>query len=109
MPRVQIIGVLAFASLVCSVAGGTTSSVQNESVREAPVVPLKSGVITGTRADGAQLEIDGKWYVVKRGRTQVMRKDAVVGLATLTKGQKVRYRMASAVVGESALEVVYVL
>lgn len=71
-------------------------------------VPLQTGTISGVRGDGAQIEIDGKWFIVKPGRTQLLRKGLPVDAGTLATGQKLSYTLASATPGEKALGVVHV-
>ena len=74
----------------------------------AAALPLQTGTVSGVRGDGTQVEIDGKWFVVKPGRTQFLRKGLPVDAGTLEKGQKLSYTLASATLGEKALGVVHV-
>lgn len=71
-------------------------------------VPLQTGTVSGLRGDGAQVEIDGKWFIVKPGRTQLLRAGLPVGASMLAKGQKLSFTLASATQGEKALGVVHV-
>ena len=69
---------------------------------------LLSGVVSGVRPDGSQVEIDGKWYVVKPGRSLLLRDGLPIGASALAKGQKLRFSLASTVSGETGLGVVHV-
>ena len=69
---------------------------------------LLSGVVSGVRPDGSQVEIDGKWYVLKPGRSLLLRNGLPVDASVLAKGQKLKYSLASATPGEMALGVVHV-
>ena len=70
--------------------------------------PLQTGTVSALRADGAQVEIDGKWYVVKPGRTLLLRNGLPSGGGALVAGQRVKFSLASATPGETALGVVHV-
>lgn len=74
----------------------------------AAAVPLQTGTVTALRSDGAQLEIDGKWFIVKPGRTQLLRDGLPVSTSALVKGQRLSFTLASATPGEQALGVVNV-
>jgi hypothetical protein len=79
--------------------------------RALPVVQMYSGIVTAVRASdprGVQLEIDGRWWLVLRGRTSVLRDGRLVDVQALAAGQTVRYAPASTMRGESALGVVHV-
>ena len=69
---------------------------------------LQSGTVSELRADGSQIEIDGKWYVLKPGRSLLLRSGLPVDPSVLAKGQKLRFSLASATPGELALGVVHV-
>ncbi len=71
-------------------------------------VPLQMGTLSALRSDGAQIEIDGKWWLVKPGRTQLLRNGLPVDASALAKGQKLAFTAASATPGETALGVVHV-
>lgn len=76
-----------------------------------PEPPTASGVITGVRTDdprGMRVEIGGRWWLVLNGRTGVLRNGRLVDAAALAVGQAVRYQLATAVPGETALGVVHV-
>jgi hypothetical protein len=72
------------------------------------VRPLRTGTVSALRSDGAQIEIDGKWFVVKPGRTLLLRNGLPANAAALAKGQKISFTLASASAGETALGVVHV-
>ncbi len=69
---------------------------------------LRSGTVSGVRAEGSQIEIDGTWYLLKPGRSLLLHDGLPVGASMLAKGQKLRFSLASATPGETALGVVHV-
>ncbi len=69
---------------------------------------LLTGTVSGLRANGSQVEIDGKWYVLKPGRTVLLRRGLPLATSELALGQKLSFSLASAVPGEQALGVVHV-
>lgn len=71
-------------------------------------VALRTGTVSALRSDGAQIEIDGKWFVVKPGRTLLLRNGLPAAASALAKGQKLSFTLASATPGETALGVVHV-
>lgn len=73
-----------------------------------PAPPLQTGTVSAVRSDGARVEIDGKWYVVKPGRTLLLRNGLPSGAGALVAGQRVKFSLASATPGETALGVVHV-
>jgi len=96
-----------WADRVAGIAGiASTRAVPAQTAASAPL--LRSGVVSGLRADGSQVEIDGKWYVVKPGRSLLLRDGLPIGASALAKGQKLRFSLASTVSGETGLGVVHV-
>ena len=78
-------------------------------VQSAGAAPaLRSGTVTQARADASRVEVDGKWYVLKPGRSLVLRDGHPVGASALAKGQTIRFSLASSTPGETALGVVHV-
>ena len=70
----------------------------------------RTGVVTAVRAvsspRGVEIEIDGRWWLVLRGRTSVLRDGRLLDESALAAGQAVRYAPASAQRGERALDFV---
>ncbi len=69
------------------------------------------GVVTGVRAThprGTEIEIDGRWWLVLRGRTSVLRDGRLLDERALAPGQAVRYAPATLTPGETALGFVQV-
>ena len=97
----------ALADRVAGLAGiAPAKAVPAQSAAVAPA--LLSGVVSGVRPDGSQVEIDGKWYVLKQGRSLLLHNGLPVDASVLAKGQKLKYSLASATPGEMALGVVHV-
>ena len=74
----------------------------------APPAPQR-GVIAAIREatpQGVQVQIDGRWLLAKRGRTQVLRNGLPLDDKALVPGQAVGYTLASTAEGETALGVV---
>ena len=83
--------------------------------READFVPgaaapaPQHGVISATReahGQGVEVQIDGRWLLAKRGRTQVLRNGLPLEIAALASGQSVTFSLASRADGETALGLV---
>lgn len=71
----------------------------------------RSGVVSAVRAvasRGTEIEIDGRRWLVLRGRTAVLRGDRLLDESALAAGMAVRYVPASSVPGEQALDFVQV-
>ena len=97
----------ALADRVAGLAGiPPARAAASKPVAVAPA--LLTGVVSGLRPDGSQVEIDGKWYVLKPGRSLLLRNGLPVDASVLAKGQKLKYSLASATPGEMALGVVHV-
>lgn len=77
-----------------------------------PAPPTGSGVIAAVRASsdprGVRVQIDGRWWLVLDGRTSVLRDGRLVGAEALAVGQAVRFTLATATPGETALGIVHV-
>ncbi len=111
--------VMALAAVVLG-AGGTAWADRVAGIASIPLakaaapppaavaVPLQTGTLSALRGDGAQIEIDGKWWLIKPGRTQLLRNGLPVDASALAKGQKLAFTAASATPGETALGVVHV-
>lgn len=115
--KVKVALVSLAALLVCSVAtADRVAGIAGIPPARAAAPPqanvvqpaLQSGAVSAVRADGTQVEIDGKWYVLKQGRSMVLRGGLPVGAGALAKGQKLSFRLASTTPGETALGVVHV-
>lgn len=97
----------ALADRVAGIAG--IPAARSATPQRPPAAPaLLTGTVSGVRANGSQVEIDGKWYVLKPGRTVLLRRGLPVGAGELATGQTLSYSLASAVPGEQALGVVHV-
>jgi hypothetical protein len=104
------------ALLVCGVVqadrvAGLAGIPATRSVAAQPVMPapmLQSGTVTALWADGSQVEIGGARYLLKPGRSLLLRAGLPVGAGALAVGQKVSFSLASATPGEMALGVVHV-
>lgn len=122
MSRIRIVAVVAFlvralalalpggAALADRVAGlaGIPPARAAAPAAAASAPALLSGSVSAVQADGARVQIDGKWYVLKPGRSLVLRKGLPVGTDALAKGQQVKFSLATATPGETALGVVHV-
>jgi hypothetical protein len=98
---------VARADRVTGIAGiPPAKATSSRAAASAPA--LRSGVVSDVRAERSQIEIDGKWLIVKPGRTLVLRKGLPVGIGAVVKGQTLNYSLASATPGEQALGVVHV-
>ena len=97
----------ALADRVAGIAGIAPARA-TAAVTAASVPALRTGTISSLRADGTQVEIDGKWYVLKAGRSLLLRKGLPVGADVLAKGQQIKFSLASTTPGEMALGVVHV-
>ncbi|MDH3209372.1 MAG: hypothetical protein OEM00_08645 [Burkholderiaceae bacterium] len=87
---------------------GTPPPKASQAYKTSPAKNILSGSVTDIDASGSQVQIDGRWYVIKQGRTQLLRNGLPLNTGVLSKGQKVRFSMASQTAGELALGVIYV-
>lgn len=101
-----VAGAPALADRVVGIAGLAPARAASAAV--APQPPLRAGTVSGLRADGSQVQIDGTWYRLKPGRSLLLRDGRPVGTDALVAGQKLKFSLASATPGESALGVVHV-
>jgi hypothetical protein len=104
-------GGAARADRVVGIAGISAprpATVQASASSPAAAAALRSGVVSGLSVDGTQIEIDGKWYRLKPGRSLLLRNGLPVDTGVLAKGQKLRFSLASQTPGEQALGVVHV-
>lgn len=110
--KIEIFGAVCAVLLVANVAQATRvvgmPPPRADQVRPTPPENLRAGVVTGIRADGQQVEIGGKWFIIKAGRTQLLRNGLPVATTELSKGLSLKFTLASEVPGETALGVVYV-
>ena len=96
----------ARADRVAGIAGLPPARAASAAVAPAPA--LVAGNVTALRPDGTQVQIDGKWYRLKPGRSVLLRKGLPVGADALRVGQTLKFSLASNASGETALGVVHV-
>ncbi len=69
---------------------------------------LRQGVVGAVGANGDAVLVNGSWFVIVEGRTQVFRNGRPAPAGTLAKGQRVKFTLAPGTVDRKTLGVVYV-
>lgn len=115
--KARIVFAVSASLLACGVAvadrvaglAGIPPANKVGATQAATVTPaLLSGVVSEVRPDGTQVQIGGQWFILKRGRSLLLRGGLPVDASVLAKGQQLKYSLASATPGEMALGVVHV-
>lgn len=68
---------------------------------------LRQGVVGAVSANGDAVLVNGTWFVIVEGRTQVFRNGRPAPAGTLAKGQQVKFTLAPGTVDRKTLGVVY--